>query len=233
LPPSGKDMQRVRLSIETGPDPIVFSRGCLERKRSVAGETDQFIEEELGIALATIGGICQSAEYRKALVEVADAWSAALKRGNAILLAGNGGSAADCQHIAGELVGRFYFDRPGLPAIALTTDTSALTAIGNDHGFERIFARQVEALGRSGDVFVAISTSGTSPNILAAVAAARAKGMLVVGLTGRTGGRLRDQCDLCLSVPADTSPRIQEGHMVSYHLICALVERALFDKPRA
>lgn len=156
--------------------------------------------------------------------EIADA----LVKGNKLLLAGNGGSAADAQHIASEFVGQFSGDRPGIAALALTTDTSALTSVANDYGFEQVYSRQVAALGRAGDVLLAISTSGNSANIVAAVDAARATGILTVGLTGASGGRMRQRCDLCLQVPSDDTPRIQEAHILVGHILCALVERRLY-----
>lgn len=152
------------------------------------------------------------------------------KNGNKIILAGNGGSAADAQHIAGELVSRFYFDRPGLPAIALTTDTSILTAIGNDYGYEKLFSRQIEANGNSGDLFIGISTSGNSLNILKAIATCKNKGIITVGLTGETGDKLFEICDFCIKVPSKETPRIQESHILIGHIICAIVENALFNK---
>lgn len=155
----------------------------------------------------------------------------ALKRDNKLMFAGNGGSAADAQHWAGELVSRFYYDRPGLAAVALTTDTSILTAIGNDYGYDYVFARQVEALGRPGDVLCAISTSGNSRNIVRAIEAARAKQMTVIGFTGQGGGKMADLCDLCFRVPSGETPRIQEGHEALGHLLCALIEAEIF--PRA
>jgi D-sedoheptulose 7-phosphate isomerase len=151
-----------------------------------------------------------------------------LKHGGKILLAGNGGSAADAQHIAGEFVSRFAFDRPGLPAIALTTDTSILTAIGNDYGYEKLFSRQVQALGNKGDVLIGYSTSGKSPNILNAFREARAKGLICVGLTGNRGGPMLELCDYLLEVPSAETPKIQEGHLVLGHILCGLVENALF-----
>jgi D-sedoheptulose 7-phosphate isomerase len=154
-----------------------------------------------------------------------------LQGGGKILLAGNGGSAADAQHIAGEFVSRFAFDRPGLPAIALTTDTSILTAIGNDYGYEMLFSRQVQALGNRGDVFVGYSTSGKSPNILRAFEEARAKGLICVGLTGNRGGPMQELCDFILEVPSADTPKIQEGHLVLGHILCGLVENALFKAP--
>jgi D-sedoheptulose 7-phosphate isomerase len=164
------------------------------------------------------------------LEEVAIASVACLKNGGKILLAGNGGSAADAQHIAGELVSRFEFDRPGLPAIALTTDTSILTAIGNDYGYERLFARQVQALGNKGDIFIGYSTSGKSKNILNALEESRNKGLVCVGFGGNTGGLLHKLCDHLLLVPAQTTPRIQEGHLMLGHILCGLIENALFKK---
>lgn len=151
-----------------------------------------------------------------------------LQQGGKILLAGNGGSAADAQHIAGELVCRFAFDRPGLPAIALTTDTSILTAIGNDYGYEMLFSRQVQAHGQKGDVFIGYSTSGKSPNILRALEEARVRGMLCVGLTGNRGESMRELCDFLLEIPSTDTPKIQEGHLMLGHVLCGLVENALF-----
>ncbi|WP_042262218.1 D-sedoheptulose 7-phosphate isomerase [Paraburkholderia heleia] len=150
------------------------------------------------------------------------------KAGNKVLIAGNGGSAADAQHIAGEFVSRFNFDRPGLPAFALTTDTSALTAIGNDYGYEKVFARQVQSGGVKGDFFWGISTSGKSPNVLLAMEEARKKGMYVAGFTGASGNAMLELCDLCIEVPSRSTPKIQEGHILLAHIICGLVESSLF-----
>jgi len=149
------------------------------------------------------------------------------------LIAGNGGSAADAQHIAGEFVSRFYFDRPGLPSIALNTDTSILTAIGNDYGYHKVFARQVQAQGVSGDVFIGISTSGNSANILEALAMCKEKGIFSIGLTGAKGGKMLDACDLCIRVPSDETPRIQEAHILVGHILCCLVEEAIFGHLKA
>ena len=149
-----------------------------------------------------------------------------------ILLAGNGGSAADAQHIAGELVSRFAFDRPGLPAIALTTDSSILTAIGNDYGYEKLFARQVQAHSNKGDVFIGYSTSGKSPNILRALEEAQDLGLVCVGLTGNRGGPMQGLCDYLLEIPSDDTPKIQEGHLVLGHILCGLIEKRLFARPQ-
>jgi D-sedoheptulose 7-phosphate isomerase len=156
----------------------------------------------------------------------------ALKSGNKILLAGNGGSAADCQHIAGELVSRFEFDRPGLPAIALTVDSSILTAIGNDYGYEKLFERQLQSLAKPGDIFFAYSTSGKSPNILKALEYAKSAGIVSVGFTGNRQGPMKSLCDYLLEVPSPDTPRIQEGHLVLGHIICGLIENAIFSDLR-
>jgi len=165
-----------------------------------------------------------------AIVKVTEACVEALGQGHKILFAGNGGSAADAQHLAAELVSRFAYDRPGLRAFALTTDTSVLTAIGNDYGYERLFARQVEAVGSAGDVFFGLSTSGRSPNVLNAFELAREKGIVTVGMTGRHGGQMSERCDYLLRVPSDSTPRIQEGHIAIGHAICQIIEAQIFPK---
>ncbi len=151
----------------------------------------------------------------------------ALKQGNKILIAGNGGSAADAQHFAGELVGRFLKERKGLGAVALSTDTSILTSIGNDYGYEEIFARQVEALGRPGDVLIGISTSGNSENIIRAVKKAQELGLITICLTGMDGGKLKELCDYDMTVPLEETPRIQEFHTMTVHMMCELVEEGM------
>ena len=154
----------------------------------------------------------------------------AYKNGNKTLLAGNGGSAADAQHIAGEFVSRFYFDRPGIASIALTTDTSILTGIGNDYGYENLFARQVQAQGVKGDVFIGISTSGNSKNILKALELCKQKEIISIGLSGANGGDKNELCDYCIKVPSTCTPRIQEAHILIGHIICAIVEEELVGK---
>jgi D-sedoheptulose 7-phosphate isomerase len=144
------------------------------------------------------------------------------------MFCGNGGSAADAQHLAAELIGRYKLDRAPLPALALTVDTSALTAIANDYSFDEIFARQVRGIGRANDVLIAISTSGTSSNVLRAIEAAREKGITTIGLTGQSGGRMRQLCDICVSVPSDQTNHIQEMHIAIGHMICGAVEQRLF-----
>jgi D-sedoheptulose 7-phosphate isomerase len=158
---------------------------------------------------------------------IADAISAALASGRQLLLIGNGGSAADAQHIAAEIVGRYKQERRAHAAIALTTDTSALTAIGNDYGFEQVFARQIEGLGRRGDVLIALTTSGRSPNILAGLRTARQLGLVTVGFTGAKGETLRDHCDHLFMSPSDDTAVIQQIHLTALHGICDVVERAM------
>lgn len=149
-------------------------------------------------------------------------------RGGKLLVMGNGGSAADAQHFVAEIVGRFKMERRGLPAIALSTDTSILTAIGNDYGFDKVFHRQVEALASPGDLVVGISTSGNSPNVLQALELAREKGCRTVGLLGKDGGTIKSVCDLALIVPTDDTPRVQEGHITIIHIVCDLLEKSMF-----
>ena len=192
---------------------------------------EEKVEQQLRDAIRLREELLRS--HVAAIVEIGRRMAACLERGGKVLLCGNGGSAADCQHIATELVGRLRAERPGLAAIALTTDTSALTAIGNDYGFEHVFARQVEALARGGDLLLAISTSGDSPNVLAAVAMARAHGVETIGLTGARGGRLRGAADFCLCVPSDDTQRVQEAHITVGHLACEIAEQAISPGRRA
>ncbi|MCI0504754.1 MAG: D-sedoheptulose 7-phosphate isomerase [Gammaproteobacteria bacterium] len=151
----------------------------------------------------------------------------ALKNGRKVMLAGNGGSAADAQHIAAELVGRFETERPGLPALALSVNTSTVTAVANDYNFNNIFRRQVQALGQAGDIFIGISTSGNSANVIAAIEQCKTQGITVIGMTGESGGKMRELCDLCIRVPASNTARIQESHITIGHIICSLIDSAL------
>jgi D-sedoheptulose 7-phosphate isomerase len=191
-------------------------------------EVKQYIQDEVSKSLATLELLAQDEHITAEVERIAQACCAALRAGNKILFAGNGGSAADAQHLAGELVSRFNFDRPGLASFALTTDTSVLTAIGNDYGYDRVFARQINAVGSKGDVFFGISTSGRSPSILRALEEGRVKGLITVGLTGQTGGDMPPLCDYCIRIPVSETPKIQEGHIVLGHIICGLIERELF-----
>lgn len=193
------------------------------------------MKDQISAQIAEAGRVLSDMLADAALLATVEAAAGAciksLQHGGKILLAGNGGSAADSQHIAGELVSRFAFDRPGLPAVALTTDTSILTAIGNDYGYEKLFSRQVQANGNKGDVFIGYSTSGKSPNILRAFEEARDRGLVCMGLTGNRGGPMRELCNFLLEVPSSDTPKIQEGHLVLGHILCSLIERAMFKAP--
>lgn len=193
-------------------------------------ELKSHIQEQLRETARMIGVMADDTELLGRVESVVTACVKTLRGGGKILLAGNGGSAADAQHIAGELVSRFAFDRPGLPAIALTTDTSIITAIGNDYGYEKVFARQVQALGRAGDVLIGISTSGKSPNVLLALREARAMGLVCIGFTGGQDGPMRELCDHLLTSPSAKTPKIQEGHITLAHIVCGLIEKVCFPQ---
>jgi D-sedoheptulose 7-phosphate isomerase len=178
----------------------------------------------------TVQAAIDDPAFAAAIAAAAQKIADALAGGHKLLLAGNGGSAGDAQHIAGELVGRFGYDRQPIAALALTTDSAVLTAIGNDYGYEHIFERQVRALGNPGDVFIALSTSGRSRNILRALDAARERQLTILGFTGRTGGEMRQRCDICLFAPSDSTPLIQQLHLIAGHILCGLVEERLFPR---
>ena len=169
-------------------------------------------------------------ENKETIARTAETIAHGLRTGHKVLFFGNGGSAADAQHLAAELVGRFGPNRLPLPAISLSTDTSVLTAIGNDYGFAKVFARQIEALGLPGDTAVAISTSGDSPNVVEGIDVARSKGLFTVGFTGETGGKLKDRVEVLFRVPSRETPRIQETHALLGHILCELVDRELFPE---
>ena len=190
----------------------------------------RYIKKQIEDSIQTKQKLLENIEVTDSIFEAVNAVIEAYKRGNKTLIAGNGGSAADAQHIAAEFVSRFYFDRPGIPSIALTTDTSIITAIGNDYGYERLFARQVEANGAKGDIFIGISTSGNSANVIEALKACKEKGITTIGLTGESGGKMSDICDIIIKVPSSSTPRIQESHILIGHIICASVEEELFGK---
>ena len=161
-----------------------------------------------------------------AICKVSEIVNAAVNNDKQIFVCGNGGSAADSQHIAAEVVGRFKTNRKALPAIALSTDTSIITAIGNDFGFKNIFKRQVEAISKSGDIFIPISTSGNSENILLAINAAKKNDCITIGFTGTSGGKMKDKCDYIVSVPSDNTARIQEMHIMIFHIICSIIDKS-------
>jgi D-sedoheptulose 7-phosphate isomerase len=192
-----------------------------------------FIASEIEKTRSVMTRIAEDPTITGTLAEIAQGCLSALRAGKKLLFAGNGGSAADAQHLAAEFVSRFAFDRPGLAAFALTTDTSVLTAIGNDYGYERLFARQVEAVAQPGDVFFGFSTSGRSPNVLNAFRACRERGIATVGFTGEAGGDMEALCDHLIRIPSRETPKIQEGHITLGHILCALVEREMFADQRA
>lgn len=187
---------------------------------------DAYLDETL---LAT-EAFCSDARHRRVMTDMADAIVGAMRNGGKLLICGNGGSAGDAQHIAGEFVSRLMYDRAPLAAIALTTDTSVLTAAGNDYGFDRVFERQVLALGQPGDVLLGISTSGTSANVLRALAAGREKRLRCIGFAGAQGGLMAEACDLLLQAPSSHTPVIQQIHITAAHVVCALVEHAMFPQ---
>ena len=190
-----------------------------------------FVTRYLADSVAAARDFADDAAARETLFGMAAAVEASLRAGGKLLVAGNGGSAADAQHIAAEFVSRLMYDRAPLAALALTTDSSNLTAIGNDYGFDHAFERQVLGLGRPGDVFLGISTSGRSANVLRALEAARARGLVTFGFTGRHGGAMGPLCDRVLRAPSDQTAIIQQVHITAAHLLCALVERAFFPPP--
>ena len=190
------------------------------------------VRQHMELSRDTMSAALQDSTLIATIVQIAEQMEKSLRAGGKVLLAGNGGSAADAQHIAGELLSRLNFDRAPLAAIALTTDSAVVTAIGNDYGYDEVFARQVKGLGRSGDVFVAISTSGKSPNILKAVEAAKEIGVTTVAFTGNANTPLGGMCDIALRAPTPSTPQIQQVYFTAAHAICELVEIALFGDKR-
>lgn len=188
----------------------------------------QDIQAQLRESAQVVNALLDDRRLHASLASVAQACIRALQQGNKLLFMGNGGSAADAQHLAGEMVSRFAYDRPGLPAFALTTDTSVLTAIGNDYGYVHLFSRQVQAVGQAGDVLIGISTSGKSPNIIAALEEGRRKGLVTVGMAGMQRARITEVVDHCIEIPSASTPKIQEGHIVCGHILCGLIEQAMF-----
>jgi D-sedoheptulose 7-phosphate isomerase len=189
------------------------------------------IEQELANTHATITAMQQDTTLHQALHQAGTMCTEAIQRGNKILFVGNGGSAADSQHLAAELVSRLSYDRPAMAGLALTTDTSALTAIGNDYGYDYVFARQIEAIGVTGDILVALSTSGQSANVLRAIETAKHKSIKVIGMTGnRPNTPMASLCDILLASPSAVTPKIQECHIALGHILCALVEEAIYGE---
>lgn len=187
-----------------------------------------YIKNQIQASIDTKQNILNDEALMQTIAEVGQACVELYQHGKKTLLAGNGGSAADAQHIAAELVGRYGFDRPSIPSVALTTDTSNLTAIGNDYGYDKVFSRQMEGMGSEGDLFIGISTSGNSENIVNAIHAAKAKGVTTVALVGRDGGEMARISDYAIIVPSNATPRIQESHILIGHMICDIIEKELF-----
>jgi D-sedoheptulose 7-phosphate isomerase len=198
----------------------------MKKSNNFEHRVSRLIEE----SIAAKQSLFKSEEVVSTVAKVSEILVQALKRGNKVLLFGNGGSAADAQHIAAELVGRFAFDRPPLPAIALSVNSSCVTAIGNDYGYDRVFSRQLEALARAGDVAIGISTSGNSPNVVMALSVAKKMELHTVALTGNTGGQLINTVDYCIRVPSNHTPRIQECHILIGHILSELVEQEIFHE---
>jgi D-sedoheptulose 7-phosphate isomerase len=193
-------------------------------------KTTDLVREKLLEGLSVMEDVARDAALHATLIAAAQATADALLAGRKLMVAGNGGSAADAQHLVAEVGSRLVDDRPAMRAVALTTDTSILTAVANDYGFERLFARQVEALGQPGDVFLAISTSGNSPNVLRALEQCRDLGIVTIGLTGNTGGKMAPLCDYCLRMPSAVTMYIQQAHLALEHIFSLLVERRYFQE---
>ena len=191
---------------------------------------EQRVSVSIRASIAVKELLLQTPKSCPSSLRLANSWSTRSSKGNKVLLFGNGGSAADAQHIAAEFVGRFAFDRPALPALALSVNSSCVTAIGNDYGFDLVFSRQIEALARPGDMAIGISTSGNSSNVLHGFSVARGKGLCTVALTGCTGGKLKNTADHCICAPSNETPRIQECHILIGHIISELVEETIFHE---
>ncbi len=190
----------------------------------------KYIKDQIKKSFETKQAIYENIDLIDKIEEVSKLCVALYRVDKKTILAGNGGSAADAQHIAAELVGRYGFDRPSIPSLALTTDTSCLTAIGNDYGYDNVFSRQLEGMGQEGDLFIGISTSGNSKNIINAFLSAKKKGITTVALVGRDGGEMAKMADIALVVPSDSTPRIQESHILIGHIICDIIEKEIFGE---
>ena len=190
----------------------------------------EVVRDVLAEGIEVLQAVERDTTIHATLAQAAEATASAMKSGRKLMVAGNGGSAADAQHLVAEFVSRLVDDRPAMRAVALTTDSSILTAVGNDYGFELAFARQIEALGQPGDVFLGISTSGRSPNVLRALELSRQMGIITVGLTGGSGGKMPPLCDYLIKIPSDVTMYIQQAHLALEHIFCLLVEHAYFDR---
>jgi D-sedoheptulose 7-phosphate isomerase len=188
------------------------------------------IKESIAESIATKQRILSDDQLIEVIMDVANTCSEAFCNGNKVLFCGNGGSASDAQHLAAEFSGRFYYDRPPLPSEALHVNTSYITAVANDYSFDEVYARMLKGVGKEGDVLIAISTSGNSKNIIRALESAHELGMITIGMTGQTGGKMKNLCDFLINVPSGDTPRIQESHIMIGHIICEFVESSLFPK---
>jgi D-sedoheptulose 7-phosphate isomerase len=188
----------------------------------------ELIQKKLVEGIAVLDAVAADSALHAVLEQAAERTVSALKSGHKLMVAGNGGSAADAQHMVAEFVSRLCDDRPAMRAVALTTNSSILTAVGNDYGYERVFARQIEAIGQAGDVFIGISTSGNSPNVLRALELSMQMGIVTVGLSGRTGGSMTPLCDYCICIPSDVTMHIQQAHLALEHVFCMIVEQRFF-----
>jgi len=213
------------------------SPGCREEgsgmDKAVKSAMTSLVRQKLDEGRTVAQAVAQDAAMHATLADAAEATANALKAGRKLMVAGNGGSAADAQHLAAEFVSCLVENRPALRAIALTTDTSILTAVGNDYGYERVFARQIEGLGQAGDVFMGISTSGSSPNVLRALELCRLMGIATIGLTGGAGGKMQPLCDYLVVVPSDVTMYVQQAHLALEHIFCMMVERHYFSPREA
>ena len=190
----------------------------------------KYIKDQIKKSYETKQALYENDDLLNKIEEVAQKCVDLYRTDKKTILAGNGGSAADAQHIAAELVGRYGFDRPSIPSLSLTTDTSNLTAIGNDYGYDQVFSRQLEGMGQEGDIFIGISTSGNSINIIKAFESAKKKNIMTVALTGRDGGEMAKVADIALIVPSNSTPRIQESHILIGHIICDIIEKEIFGE---
>ena len=192
------------------------------------GSLSKLIQKKLEEGITVLEAVTADFALHSVVNAAAERTASALKSGHKLMVAGNGGSAADAQHLVAEFVSRLCEDRPAMRAVALTTDSSILTAVGNDYGYERVFARQIEAIGQAGDVFMGISTSGNSPNVLRALERCKEVGIVTIGLSGRTGGSMPGLCDYCICIPSDVTMYIQQAHLALEHIFCMIVEERYF-----
>lgn len=197
----------------------------------IQSSLDSRIANTISESIAVKQILLDSEDFQRIIQDIADQWVHTFEQGGKILFCGNGGSAADAQHLAAELSGRYFIDREPLPAEALHVNSSYITAVANDYSYDEVYARMIRAIGKAGDILIALSTSGNSPNIIRAIEDAKARNMKVIGFTGATGGRMAALCDLLIKIPSNSTPRIQECHIMVGHILCEITESRLFEKP--